>query len=264
MASEYSPEIQILRPRFYWGNAYLSFYFMNKFRLFFLFMLASPAIAFAVDNSVQRLERYEPAFKSFAEADQAKPVVKGGILLVGSSIFRLWADVAEQMAPLPVLNRALGGSRVADQLTRFEQLVPTYAPKIIVYYCGSNDIKANQDSPEVIFTRFRQFSEQVQNRFPGTRLIFVSTTRSPDRVELWDKVDHYNALVRAYVSRTPYHTFIDINPSLVDVNGHPKLELYRADKLHFHPQAYVEFTAIIKPVLTRVWAEVNAPVAKAP
>ena len=127
---------------------------MNKFRLFLLFMFASPAIAFAVDNSVQRLERYEPAFKSFAEADQAKPVVKGGILLVGSSIFRLWADVAEQMAPLPVLNRAFGGSRVADQLARFDQLVPTYAPKIIVYYCGSNDIKANQDSPEVIFTRF--------------------------------------------------------------------------------------------------------------
>ena len=96
-------------------------------------MLASPAIAFAVDNSVQRLERYEPAFKSFAEADQAKPVAKGGILLVGSSIFRLWSDVSEQMAPLPVLNRAFGGSRVADQLARFEQLVPTCSVQAHIY-----------------------------------------------------------------------------------------------------------------------------------
>jgi lysophospholipase L1-like esterase len=230
---------------------------MKTLRLFLLLMLASPSIAFAVDNAAQRLERYEPAFKSFAEADLAKPVAKGGILLVGSSIFRLWVDAPEQMAPLPLVNRAFGGSRVADQLARFEQLVPVYAPKIIVYYCGSNDIKANEESPEVIFGRFREFSERVQSRFPGTRLIFVSTTRSPDRVELWDKVDHYNALARAYVAATPYHTYIDINPALVDANGHPKLELYRADKLHFHPPAYAAFTAIIKPVLTRVWAEVN-------
>ena len=237
---------------------------MKNFRLFLLLMLTSPVIAFAVDNPAQRLERYEPAFKSFAEADQAKPVAKGGILLVGSSIFRLWVDAAEQLAPLPVMNRAFGGSRVADQLARFEQLVPTYAPKIIVYYCGSNDIKANEDAPEVIFGRFREFSERVQRRFPGTRLIFVSTTRSPDRIELWDKVDHYNALVRAYVAATPYHTFIDINPALVDANGHPTVELYRADKLNFHPPGYVAFTAIIKPILTQVWAEVNVPPAKAP
>ena len=117
---------------------------------------------------------------------------------------------------------------------------------------------------EAIFGRFREFSERVQSRFPGTRLIFVSTTRSPDRVELWDKVDHYNALVRAYVAATPYHTFVDINPALVDANGHPKLELYRTDKLHFHPPAYVAFTAIIKPVLTQVWAEVDVPAAKGP
>ena len=238
--------------------------FMKTFRLFLVLMLAFPAVAFALDKPAQRWERYEPVFKSFAEADQAKPVAKGGILLVGSSIFRLWVDAADQLAPLPVLNRAFGGSRVADQLARFEQLVPAYAPKIIVYYCGSNDIKANEDAPEVIFGHFREFSERVQTRFPGTRLIFVSSTRSPDRVELWDKVDHYNALVRAYVAATPYHTFIDINPALVDANGHPKLELYRADKLHFHPPAYAAFTAIIKPVLTQVWAQVNVPAAKAP
>ena len=94
---------------------------MKNFRLFLLLMLTSPVIAFAVDNPAQRLERYEPAFKSFAEADQAKPVAKGGILLVGSSIFRLWVDAAEQMALLAVLNRAFGGSRVADQLARFER-----------------------------------------------------------------------------------------------------------------------------------------------
>jgi hypothetical protein len=45
-----------------------------------------------------------------------------------------------------------------------------------------------------------------------------------------------------------------LNPVLVDAQGHPRLELYRNDKLHFHPPAYVEFAGVIRPVLERLWA----------
>lgn len=213
-----------------------------------------------VDEAAKRWAQYEPSFKAFAEADRANPPVKGGILFVGSSIFRKWENVAEHMAPLPVLNRAFGGSRTGDQVARFDQVVPPYAPKVIVYYCGSNDLKAGTtpEDPAAIFGRFREFSARVQKFQPATRIIYVTATRSPDRVARWEQVDHYNALVRAYCAATPHHTFIDINPALVDANGHPRLELYVADKLHFQPAAYVEFTKVIKPVLQRVWTEATA------
>ncbi len=215
------------------------------------------------EDAAARWKKYEPEIVAFAEADRATPPVKGKILFVGSSIFRKWTTVAEQMAPLPVLNRAFGGSRTPDQLARFEQVVTPYAPKVIVYYCGSNDLKAGTvvENPAAIFSRFREFSQRVSAAQPATRIIFVSSTRSPDRVERWEQVDHYNALARAYCAATPHHTFVDVNPALVDRNGHPRLDLYLADKLHFHPPAYVDFTRIIKPVLTRVWAEVEAETA---
>ena len=217
-----------------------------------------PLHAAAADDAAKRRAQYEPSFKAFAEEDRAQPPVPGGILFVGSSIFRQWTTVAQQMAPLPVLNRAFGGSRTPDQLARFDQLVPLYAPKVIVYYCGSNDLKATPaDAPGEIFARFREFSARARAKFPAVRIIFVASTRSPDRVERWEHVDHYNALVHAYCTATPHHTFIDINPALVDHNGHPRLDLYREDKLHFHPPAYAACTAIIKPVLERVWAEAN-------
>ncbi len=221
-------------------------------------LMLAPAL-FAADAAAKRWAQYEPDFKAFAEQDAARPPAPGGILFVGSSIFRKWENVTEQMAPLPVLNRAFGGSRTPDQLARFDQLVPRYAPKVIVYYCGSNDLKATPpDASEVIFARFREFSERVRAQFPATRLLYVSSTRSPDRVERWAQVDHYNALVRAYCAATPGRTFVDVNPALVDADGHPRLDLYLADKLHFHPPAYVEFTKIIRPVLEREWAEANA------
>lgn len=235
---------------------------MKTTRALVLFVLL-PWIAGGADDARKRWEQYEPSFKAFAEADRAQPPAKGGILFVGSSIFRQWTTVAEQMAPLPALNRAFGGSRTGDQVARFDQLIPVYAPKIVVYYCGSNDLKAGAtpEDPAAIFVRFRAFSEKLRASRPDTRLVFVSSTRSPDRVPRWEQVDHYNALVRAYCAATPRHTFIDINPVLVDDNGHPRLELYVADKLHFKPAAYVEFAGIIKPVLARLWAEVNQPAA---
>jgi lysophospholipase L1-like esterase len=50
--------------------------------------------------------------------------------------------------------------------------------------------------------------------------------------------------------------YIDLNPVLFK-NGEPRMELYRPDGLHFHPPAYVEFTGIIKPVLSQAWHELK-------
>jgi len=233
-----------------------------KIRLTLALFLILSGCLFAADaaEAAKRWEQYGPSFKAFAEADTKNPPRKGGILFVGSSIFRQWASVADDMAPLPVLNRAFGGSRTGDQLARYAQVVPPYAPKVIVYYCGSNDLKAGAtpEDPAAIFGRVREFSERVQKAQPGTRLIYVSSTRAPDRVSRWEQVDHFNALVRAYCAATPHHIYVDINPALIDHNGHPRLDLYKDDKLHFNPASYAQFTAVIKPVLQRVWNEVAA------
>lgn len=198
--------------------------------------------------------RFESEIQAFTQADRNVPRQPGGILFVGSSIFREWTHVTTAMVPLPVLNRAFGGSKTQDQLDRFDQVVKPHGPRVVVYYCGSNDLKGG-DQPEAIFGRFKEFSERLQREFPECRLIVVSSTRSPDRVPIWERVDQYNGLVRAHCTVVPHHTFIDLNPVLVDADGKPRLELYRDDRLHFHPKAYEEFTRRIRPILENVWRE---------
>lgn len=199
---------------------------------------------------------FESDFHAFEAADRTNSTFRGGVLFVGSSIFRQWTNVAEMMAPLPVLNRAFGGSRTGDQLLRFDQAVLPYAPKIIVYYCGSNDLKAG-DAPEAIFERFKSFSQRVQKALPKARLLFVSSTRAPDRIAKWEPVNRYNRLVSEYCTAAPNHTFIDVNPVLFDQNGNPRLELYQADQLHLLQGGYSEFCRIIKPVIFRTWHGIN-------
>lgn len=198
--------------------------------------------------------RFEADINAFLEADKTNPPPKGAILFIGSSIFRQWAKLKEHMAPLPVFNRAFGGSQTSDILYHMDKIVLPYEPKLIVYYCGSNDINANHNA-QAIADRFRQFVTRVRVRLPQTRILYVSINRAPQKQDKWAVVDATNTLIKGYCESDKRLGFIDVNPALFDKEGQPRLDLYQPDKLHFLEPAYDEFAAIIKPVVTKTWAQ---------
>jgi hypothetical protein len=104
------------------------------------------------------------------------PPPTGSILFVGSSVFRLWKGLAAQMAPLPVFNRAFGGSRTHEILAYLDRIILPYRPRLIVYYCGSNDINANV-SPVQIAANFKEFVVRVQSQLPDTGSSLSRSTR---------------------------------------------------------------------------------------
>jgi lysophospholipase L1-like esterase len=187
-----------------------------------------------------------------AAQDPTAPAARGGIVFVGSSIFHRWTDLQKQMAPLPVLNRALDGLQTTDVLRSLDSDLLRSRPKVIAYYCGSNDVDAG-DAAEAIFDRIRQFIVRVEAALPGTRVVFVSINRAPEKRDRWDVVDAVNHLVQMYAAQTKHVQYVDVNPVLFNRDGKPRLELYLSDGLHFRPAAYEEFTRILKPVLTRAY-----------
>ena len=198
--------------------------------------------------------RFQSDINAFLSEDQINPPPKSSILFIGSSILRQWVSLNQQMAPLPVFNRAFGGSQTADILLHMEKIVLPYEPRIIVYYCGSNDINASQNAV-AIAERFFEFCRRVHERLPATRIFYVSINRAPQKKTRWDVVDSTNAIVRKYCSATDRLAFIDVNPVLFDKSNNPRLELYQRDELHLTEQAYEGFAAIIKPVIERAWNE---------
>ncbi len=202
-------------------------------------------------------QRFAKAIETFLEHDKAAPPEKGKILFTGSSIFRQWESLAEDMAPLPVFNRAFGGSRTEDILFYMDRVVLPYEPRVIVYYCGSNDINANVP-PEKIAANYREFVERVRAKLPETLVYYVSINRAPQKRDRWDKVDEANAAIREFSERGTGLGYIDVNPALFDASGEPLLDLYKPDKLHFHPHSYAGFTRIVKPVVEKAWDRVQA------
>jgi hypothetical protein len=199
--------------------------------------------------------RFADQIKGFLDQDRTAPPPQNAILFIGSSIFRLWTNVKDHMAPLPVFNRAFGGSRTWEVLHYMNEIVLPYRPRIIVYYTGSNDVSAGEPA-QAIVGRTMEFMTRAHAALPAARLYYVAINRSPDKRDKWDVVDAVNAQMKTTASSSAYLRYIDLNPVLFK-NGEPRMELYLPDGLHFHPPAYDEFTGIIKPVLTQAWREVG-------
>ena len=216
---------------------------------------AAPAVARPAPLD---LSRFEKDIQAFEQADKASPPPQGGILFVGSSIFRLWTGLQAHMAPLPVFNRAFGGSRTAEQLHYMDRIVLPYRPRVVVYYCGSNDVNANE-SAEAIASRYQEFSERIRVALPETRVYFASIIKAPQKRDRWEVVEAANARVRDFSARTPGRFFIDLHPALEQAPGQPRMDLYLADQLHYLPPAYDRMAEVIKPILATAWAEVSMP-----
>ena len=204
--------------------------------------------------SQQRPTRFEADIQRMLERDKTSPPPRAGILFIGSSIFRQWTHLSEQMAPLPVFNRAFGGSVTQDLLDRMDQVVLPYQPRIVVYYCGSNDVGAGE-SAEAILARTKQFRKILGRKAPDTFVFYTAIQKAPDKRDRWNVVDAVNKEMERYSHTSPSLGYIDLNPVLFDARGNVREDLFLPDKLHFRPEstAYAEFAQVVKPYLTKAW-----------
>ena len=178
----------------------------------------------------------------------------GGVLLVGSSIFKRWTNAVADLAPLPVTNRAFGGSQTSHQLMFFEQVVLPCRPQLIVWYCGSNDIKGKKD-PTSVLERTEEWLDKVKKLDPSIQVLLVSIHRSPQKRKD-GQIEGVDSLNRGYqeLSKKREEVFyVDVNPALENAKGESKEELYVADGLHLNVEGYQQMITLLKPAMEKYW-----------
>jgi hypothetical protein len=197
--------------------------------------LVAASLGFPLDASAQAPER-------------------GGIVFTGSSIFQFWTHLTDQMAPLPVLNHAIAGTVTQDMIDRIGQLVLPYQPRIVVYYCGSNDISSGEDAGPIV-DRTKRFIQILHDKSPNTFFYYTAIQKAPEKRARWDVVEAVNREMERYSRQTPNVGYIDLNPVLFDSHNNVRENLFLSDGLHFRPDstAYREFSQIVKPILTKAW-----------
>lgn len=198
-----------------------------------------------------QIDRFESEIKNFEKERSEKGIQKESVLFYGSSSWRLWKNIKTDLAPLPIINHGFGGSTIPELIHYADRAVLPYQPKLLVIYGGENDLTGKKyKSPEQMFDTYRQFTALVQNRFPKTKICFVSMKLSPSRRKHWEAVKKGNALVKAF-STGKYLSYVDINSALFRTDGTVKSELYTQDSLHLNAQGYREFTKVLLPFLTK-------------
>ena len=178
----------------------------------------------------------------------------GGVLLVGSSNFRKWTNAVTDLAPLPVTNRAFGGSQTSHQLMFFDQVVPPCRPGLVVWYCGSNDIKGKKDATSIL-ERTEEWISRVKQMDSATAVLLVSVIRAPQK-HRDGQVAVVDAVNRGYeeIARSKEGVFyVDVNPALQSPTGESRVELYVPDGLHLNGEGYRQMTTLLKPAIEKHW-----------
>ncbi|MDO3426659.1 GDSL-type esterase/lipase family protein [Chryseobacterium sp. APV1] len=214
-------------------------------KIFSAFLMLTFALFFAQEKPM-----FWQDIQNFKKLDLENPPAKNAILLVGSSSFTKWTDVANYFPDKTIINRGFGGSRLTDLNNYAEDLLNPYQPKQIIIYCGENDFADNDKlKADVVVERFKTFYKKIRAKFPKIEVDYISIKYSPSREKLWPQMKEANKKIADFMKKQPNADFIDITKVMQDENGNVRKDLFVEDMLHMTPEGYRLWTSVMNPYM---------------
>jgi hypothetical protein len=193
----------------------------------------------------QRGNRFYSQFKSWAIEDEIPR--RNATLCVGSSSMRGWRTIAEDLAPLEILHRGFGGSRMTDVLV-FQDFFNRYEAERIIVYEGDNDL-ARSSNIDGFIDQCKAFVESVHSVRADTEIYFLAIKPSVRRANRTQVFGEANARLEAFCASDERLFFIDVFSPMLDEDGNPRAELMANDQLHLNEEAYALWTQITREAL---------------
>ena len=193
---------------------------------------------------------WEADMRHFAELDAQAPPPRHAVLFLGSSSIRFWDSLASDFPGQAVINRGFGGSEIRDSTWYADRIVIPYAPRLIVFYAGDNDLNAGR-SPRQVRDDFLGFVARVRRDLPRVRIAFISIKPSPSRAQLLPAIAESNRLVREAARGLAQVDYLDVYTPMLGADGQPRAELFRDDMLHMTPEGYAIWREVVAPELKR-------------
>ncbi len=211
------------------------------------FILAQIVTGWTKEQDTPKESHWEKAIQEFENWDAKNAWPKNPVLFAGSSSIRMW-PTRDFFPKLPVINRGFGGSQISDVNDFIERIVLKYKPKLIVFYCGDNDINAGR-SPEQVFDDYRQFVSRVHADLPKTKIIYISIKPSGARWNLWPKMKQANEMIQSYSEKNERLYYADCAACLLTEKGEPDDSLFIKDRLHLNEKGYAKWKTVLMPIL---------------
>ena len=211
---------------------------------------------YSLSSNLDRVRSEDPLVWSeeIAAFATAAPGPSNALLFVGSSSIRRWVDLAEHMAPIPVINRGFGGSKIGDVIYHSEVLFQAESPLAIVIFVGTNDITpGGSKSLGVMVEAFEHMMDGVRRQHPETPVYYIAITPSPLRWEVWDESQAINRAINDLADGMANTYVIDTADQLMS-EGVPDDNNYVFDRLHLSEKGYAIWAEIIR---SRIFSDLN-------
>ncbi|MEI6520172.1 MAG: GDSL-type esterase/lipase family protein [bacterium] len=170
------------------------------------------------------------------------------ILLVGSSIFQAWFNVAEAVPEHELVNRAIGGTITEYWRDNLQSVMDEENPDVVMMYCGSNDICMDVPAEEIV-NNIKICRSMISNFNPAIRFAYFSIIKAPQKEGKWELIDQLSEDIKMLLYDGDL--FVELN-EIFFVDNSPVDEFFVEDRLHLTDEAYEKMVVLSKPLL-KVW-----------
>jgi lysophospholipase L1-like esterase len=191
--------------------------------------------------------KWGKTIQEFEDWDRKNSYPSDAVLFVGSSSIKLW-PTRESFDGLAVINRGFGGSQISEVNYFADRIVLRYAPKVIVFYAGDNDVAAGK-SAERVFDDYREFVKIVHQKLPRTRIIFIAIKPSGRRWSLWPVMAKANRMIEELAGSDDRLMYFDSATPLLADDGRPDTKFFLKDNLHLNADGYRLWTRLLRPIV---------------
>ena len=196
--------------------------------------------------------RFEETILEWEVQDRASPPPPNAILITGSSSITRWNHEMEaDLAPLTVIPRGFGGSRMADVLHYVDRVIIAYEPRAVVIYEGDNDTWAGFTA-ETIVGEFEEIAARIHAALPETRIHIMSVKPSVARVDVWPEAQRTNRMLEALAHDNDLIYYLDAGSHLLQPNGEVMTDIFVEDNLHLNEKGTDIWAAAIREGLMPV------------
>ncbi len=190
--------------------------------------------------------------KAFRRADSTSMPPQNAILLIGSSSFTNWKDVAKYFPEHTIINRGFGGSSLPHMTMYAEDIIFKYNPKQIIIYCGENDLTGGPTiTADTIFNRVKKLHQLIRSRYKKVPIAYISMKPSPSREKYLETMQKGNAMIKSFMEHQKRSSYIDVYSSMLDANGKILTHIFLSDKLHMNAEGYKIWQGVIAPYLVK-------------
>lgn len=186
------------------------------------------------------------------QQDSIKFPAANQVLFIGSSSFTLWKDVQDYFPKHQILNRAFGGSTLADLIRFRYDIIYPYQPKQIVIYCGENDFASSDTvTVEMVMQRFKTLYHLIRAKYAAVPVLYVSMKPSPSRVHLFEKYKEANRQIGMFLKTDKKAVFADVFQPMLKADGTIMDDIFKEDNLHMNAKGYAIWKKVLEKLLIK-------------